>query len=168
MLATPTILSTLVTDLESVTWTPGGGAPEAAFQAVELWRSKDLIDAFKDLLINRHDRVCIVVWTSTAFGPLRGGAIPVLERKITVTLVMSDRILGDISGSRYGTATHPGVLGLLDAVSWQMLGSHGTTGEKWFWIPRNAETMSISDETQNLPSREVIWLDCELNLKLTP
>ncbi len=157
---TTDIVSQLVTNLTNLQVTIGNAAPAAAFSRVAIFDSENLVAAFQQLLISEQ-RICLVVVMDEQFHTVNRGQQLIVTRTLPVTLLISNRQLGDRVAALYGNATSPGAYGLMElvlpAVTGMLLAPpNGVTCE-----PVNNSVLIVKNEKdkQNLPGRAAVALE---------
>lgn len=160
--STPEILDALKTRLTAATWQPTGGGPaQPAFEQVALYDVNDLESAFRDLLASRR-RVAFLVPTGETYTPANQGRQALYTRRLTVSVLVSDRVHGKRLEALYGSDSTPGADGLkelaLSAVCGQLFAPPGGV----LCRPVAAVPIQIEDNTRAMPGRAAIELQLEL------
>ena len=165
--ATSEILAALETGLRGVTW---HGQP--ALDRVEQFTEADLVEAFRRLLISEQ-RVCLIVAMDEEFNSETKGNKLIVRRVLPVTLLLSDRVLGNPVTALKGDENNPGAQGLLEAVLpaviGQLLDNPGGVAAE----PRVASHFQVAETAKEMPGRVCIalelqcrggWLENTLNI----
>lgn len=110
------ISAAIVAGLKSAQWADAPGEAAEAFNEVEAYDSLDLPRALSELVVAKG-RVALVVtgderWeTQIRDNPEMA---PVMRRRTTVTVLVSDRVIGNRVAAIWGDETHPGCRLLAD------------------------------------------------------
>lgn len=162
MKTTAQILDEIVTRLQALTWTPAGGDPEdaeAAFGLVSRFSVTDLEQAFANLL-TAEPRVALVVCTGRDWQVMEEGPKTSMRRTTQVSVVVSDRILGNEQAAWSGEATTPGAWGLADLVPGAICGRLLAAPQAVDLLPVGEQDVSIDREVEtNLPGRAAVILE---------
>lgn len=159
MKGTSQILDEIVTRLQALTWTPDGGDPEDAFGLVSRFAVTDLEEAFADLLTTEQ-RVALVVCTGRDWQIMEEGPKTSMRRTTQVSVVVSDRILGDEQAAWSGSATTPGAWGLADLVPGAICGRLLDAPQAVDLLPVGEQDVSIDREVEtNLPGRAAVIIE---------
>ncbi|MCX8090595.1 MAG: hypothetical protein N3I86_06605 [Verrucomicrobiae bacterium] len=160
--STPEILEALKARLTAATWQPPGGGPaEQAFEQVALYDLTDLESAFRDLLASKR-RVAFLVPTGETFAEAARGRMALYTRRLTVSLLISDRVHGKRLEALYGSATTPGAEGLKELALTVVCGQLFEPPAGVLCKPLAAVPLQIEDNTRALPGRAAIELQLEL------
>lgn len=131
-----------------------------AFSRVELFDCESLLEAFT-LLTIADKRICVIVPTDETFERRPGDQIMVITRLLPVTLLISDRKLGNRTAALFGDGTDLGAYGLLElalpVVTGRLLENpNGVTS-----APAHASVLIVKNEKekQNLPGRAAVALE---------
>ena len=131
-----------------------------AFQRIEQFDSESLVDAFQ-LLTLSEKRLCLIVALDEQFARDPRNNVMLITRTLPVTLLISDRVLGDRTTALYGDNTTPGAQGLMELVLPAVTGlilppPWGVTCE-----PVNSSVLIVKNqkEKQNLPGRAAVALE---------
>lgn len=154
------IVNQLVTNLAALKITIGNAAPTPAFARVALFDSENLVAAFQQLLISEQ-RICLVVVLDEQFKTENRGQVLISTRELPVTLLISDRQLGDRVAALYGNAATPGAYGLMElalpVVTGMLLAPpNGVTSEP---IRNSVLIVKNEKDKQNLPGRSAVALE---------
>lgn len=157
---TTEIVDALVDVLRALNW-----RDESAFGVVLRYDSTRLAEAFNDLLVATHPRVALVIWTGE-----RWETDPNLSKRrrrtSLVTLVISDRVLGDRAGAAmWGQeGTNPGVTALKELVLPAVTGRLIANPDPVDMLPGDIGMLSIVDERDSAAAvdRVAVTIDIEL------
>jgi hypothetical protein len=118
-------LQLLLAKLTALQWQPPApGAPQPAFSKVALFDLSDLVVALRELM-SFENRICLVVHDLEQFVNRREGQELHTCQHRAVTLVMSDRYVGNRQTALSGdgaAGTTPGVMALKDLVLASIVG----------------------------------------------
>lgn len=116
------ILEAIRQRLASLEWTPPGGGPVAAFGQVVIYDLKDLAVAVRELLA-LDDRVALIIYEGDKWSNDAIGYTATFELVRQVTVLVTDRQLGDRTAATLGGDYNPGAYLLADLVNEDLLGS---------------------------------------------
>lgn len=116
------ILASLRLRLEAVSWTPTGGVPEAAFQAVDVFDLADLEKALRELLVVR-DRAALIIHRGNQYMSEVNGTSLTVGVAREFSILVTDRDIGDRTASLLGSDFTPGAELLADLVAEQLVGT---------------------------------------------
>lgn len=153
------IVSELVSRLQALQWTPDSGPAEPAFGSVLPFDSTDLADAFSTLLASKQ-RVALVVYTGESYETERGIRLSV-RRTVSVSLVISDRVIGKKNHATFGGPTNPGAIRLVSLVLPAITGRIIPNPEGIDCVPVRADLLDIDETTKKLPNRVACLLDLD-------
>lgn len=152
MTGTASIIAAVVSALTALRYTPTGGSEEALFGSVERYSLKDMDSAFRALLVAKQ-RAAVVVWTGTTAEYIPSGTIMRTRRTTQLSVLVTDRVMGDRDAAAFGSTTTPGVLGLIDRV-WETLHGRLIANPDGVDVrPTSADDYTL--EMPNLPGRHV-------------
>jgi len=115
LIRTVPILEAIKSRLEEMTWTPTGGGAVLAFGQVIIFDLKDLASALRELLAV-EDRVALIVYEGDRWDNEANGQSLTSTLTREVTVIVSDRQLGDRSAATLGSTENPGAYALADLV----------------------------------------------------
>lgn len=137
----------------------------AVFERVELFDSERLEDAFRYLTI-AEKRVCVVVPLVEEFETVINAQQRkiLVQRRLPVIVLCSDRLMGDRKGALYGTtgaAATPGAYALADlvlpAVTGQLLANPGAVVS----VPKTLSPITVKDTEKTLAGRVTVGLELD-------
>lgn len=151
--------------LTPLTWTPSGGEPQPAFQRVELFGSSDLVEAFKELLLSQ-ERIALVVYMGSDYETKKSSAEQTTtSRKLSVMVIVSDRVMGSAQKARFGSDVepkNPGCLTLKDLIVEPLTG-------RILGNPDGVESSPINDdliEVEDLKSKQPGRVGCVIEFEI--
>ncbi len=160
---TSEVVAAIEAALQAAQWTPPGGSAQSAFETVRRFDSTELVRAFEEILVAQKSRVAFVVaggerWDddSSTVSRLRA------RRRFDVSVLVSDRVLGNRSESIYGNATHPGAASLKDLALVQVTGRLLGAPSPCHAIPGEADLLFVErleDSGKTLPGRVAYLID---------
>lgn len=103
------IADAMVEALRSAIW-----GETNAFEVVERFDSTDVARAFSSILVAHRARVAFVVLSGETWEPTAPGNLRHAVRTTRVSLLVSDRVLGDRRTAIFGGGANPGCLALKD------------------------------------------------------
>ena len=109
------LLRALVAKLQALEWEPAGGGAVPAFGSVVIYDLRDQAEAMKDLL-GLDQRQALVIYEGDKWTGTVDGRHLNTEVVREVSVVVSDRQLGDRQAALVGSANNPGALLLSDLV----------------------------------------------------
>lgn len=109
------ISDALVEYLEAAQWTPDGGEAESAFGRVERYHVNDMPKAMQSLILHQA-RLAVVVPTGSRWETMQREheMSPVNRRVVNVTVIVSDRRVGNDDAAVFGSDDNPGSLALAE------------------------------------------------------
>jgi hypothetical protein len=137
----------------------------AAFERIERFDVESMTEAFKLLLVSER-RVCLIVVLDEAFEPMAESGKLVITREQPISLLISDRVLGDRVQALWGDpdkVSFPGAFALaelaLPAVTGQLLvGNNGKDGA--ICEPVTLSPLFLQDQDRkDLPGRGAVMLE---------
>jgi hypothetical protein len=159
--STPELLAALEARLTAALWQPPGGGPaEPAFEQVARYDLNDLESAFRDLLASKR-RVAFVIATGETFAAAQG-RLALYTRRLTVSVLLSDRVHGRRLEALYGSATTPGAEGLKELALAALTGQLFPPPAGVLCRPLAAAPLQIEDQSRALPGRAALELQLEL------
>lgn len=128
------------------------------FDRVELFAQPDLATAFQELRV-AVDRLCLIIPTGTEFENLIEGRILCTMQRHQVTLLFTDRVIGNRPAALTGNGGPRGILNMAAAVTDLVIGSNlGIQGV--IVMPTDSQPFAIQGaDRQNMPGREGWQLD---------
>ena len=138
-----------------------------AFGQARLFDLESLVEAFKWLSL-ADQRVCVIIPGEERFEEKAGhGTKLVITRLLPVTLLISDRVIGDRFTALYGSATAQppviGAYGLYELVLPVVTGAIVTSPVKAVAVPKAGSPFVVKDKQQtNLPGRSAIALEVQV------
>lgn len=129
-----------------------------AFGSVKIFDADDLVEAVKWLYVTQQ-RVCVIVPGAFKWEEETGNTKLIVRRTGSVSLLISDRVLGDRTAALLGNAQTPGAMGLKDlalpAVTGQLLPNPSGVVS----MPTREYVMSV--KKKDLPNRICICVELE-------
>lgn len=152
--------------LRAVKWDRGDSGSELAFDRVEVFSALDFEKAIERLLLT-EDRIALVIptgstWeTSTPTNPTFG-ITPECRRTVKVTMIVSDRVVGDRIGAAEGTDDNPGCYALGELTRSGASGLLFTEAPQVVAVPVSDEMFAVQRDGEDVPGREAcaIELSC--------
>lgn len=161
MKTTVQTVDAIVTALEAATWTPTGGSPETAFEAVHRFDVSDKARAMQTLLIS-DARVALVIYMSEDWDPQNtedSGQL-VLRRTQNILVLVSDRNKGRRDTAAFGDAHNPGALGLKDVAVQTLSGNLIAHPDAVNIRPIRAEVEQMESNNELFPDRVFCSIQC--------
>lgn len=154
------ILSAVEAKLTAATWTPSGGSAEPAFATVKRFDSTDLEAALTELTL-KDRRVALVVYLGDEYqpDPQSFGGDVTTRRTVKVSVVVSDRVIGDRQSAAWGTATSPGTCQLVEIARNAVAGELIADPEAVDCVPMMSELMDVQNLAKKQPGRKAGVLD---------
>jgi hypothetical protein len=116
LLRTVPLLQALQARLQALTWTAPGQPPQPAFARVLIHDLRDLAAVVREMLAF-DDRICLIVYEGDRWSNRSEGTQLLSELTRDVTLIVSDRQLGDRPAALLGGHNNPGAYLLGDLVA---------------------------------------------------
>ena len=104
------IADAMVEALRAATW-----REDNAFEVVARFDSTEIERAFSELLVAHRNRVAFVVVSGESWDTEQVGSLRHARRTTRMTLLVSDRVLGNRGAAIFGGPSNPGCLALKDA-----------------------------------------------------
>jgi len=155
---TKELLDALVTALTDLLWTTDNGAVKA-FDRVELFDLMDLEEAFQQLIMNQN-RVALIIYDRERFDEERTGAQMIIRRTHELSIVFTDRVIGNRQQALLGGPDNPGLLVLKDLVLPAVTGAILTNPKGQAGSPISGEPMLITKD-KKMPGRLAYLLEVE-------
>lgn len=154
------IADAIVGFLEAAEWTPDGGDAEAAFDTVERYHVNDMAKATQSLILHKA-RLAVVVPAGSRWetSERENEMSPVCRRVVSVTVLVSDRRIGNDDASVFGSATNPGSLDLAEIAIEGCTGSLFAAGTTVLCYPVNDGQIPMEDAKD--PGRNIVAIDFE-------
>lgn len=167
--AITTIVAALEAVLRTATWTPEGGTPELAFGEVERFQTLDIEAACRELAVVRQ-RACLVVatdenWESQAQDKKYGFA-PQCKVQRQISLLITDRAMGDRQAALYGDATHAGGYPLSEIALHTVCGPMTVGGIAVFVAPVRRTPFAVAVDDR--PGRVCVQVELECSTDWRP
>lgn len=166
MIPTLQILNAIKARLEGVQWTPSGGSSESAFGEVHLFDSTDIVAAFAQLILSKS-RVALVIYTGGRWDPMGATGSVGVRRVPHVTVVCSDRVLGNKTEALFGGASNPGAIALMElaavALNGRLIADPPCDSR-----PTEDDMLSVEDTRTKQPGRFAALLELEITGGLLP
>lgn len=158
--STALIATTLQKQLQQVQLPAAGGA---AFSRVELFDVENLVAAFQTLLISEQ-RIAIIVPTAATWETSCSQQKILTRRVQPMTVLISDRILGDRTSALYGNSKNQGALNLAALAMPWIVGQLVPIPNGCISVPKSETVITLKDTARaDLPGRAcvAIELDCK-------
>ncbi len=166
MIPTLQILNAIKGRLEEVQWTPPGGSPESAFGEVRLFDSTELVEAFAQLILSKS-RVALVIYTGGRWSPMGAMGSVGVRRIADVTVVCSDRVLGNKTEALFGSQSNPGAIALMELAA-VALNARLISDPPCDSRPTGDDMLSLKDARTTQPGRFAALLELEITGGLIP
>lgn len=153
----------LVACLEEAVWTKEDGSDETAFAQVKGYDALDFPAAMDELVATKGRVALVIIGDDTWETMDRTVHAPgvVMRRRTAVTVMVSERKIGDRQAAIRGDERHPGVWKLADLAAWACSGSLFTDGvQATCVVGKSARADLAEDATQE--GRVAVAMDCEV------
>jgi len=160
MISTTTIVDAVVRALEAMRYTPdSGGGAQPLFGEVKRYSSTDIEAAFRALLVSSQ-RAAVVVFSGSEFSELLVGTGRRSARTTKLSIVVTDRVVGQGDAAVFGSDDTPGACGLADAVCEELIGRVIANPDGVDLVPRSVDTALLADDSKKtLKARSVCVIE---------
>lgn len=142
-------------------WTADSSEPinSPAFGSVKIFDADDLVEAFRWLYVTQQ-RSCLIVPGAGRWETETKGTKLIVRRQQPVSLLISDRVLGDRTAALLGNGQTPGAMGLKDLVLPAVTGQLLPNPSGVISVPTREYVMGV--KKKDLPNRIAmcVELDC--------
>lgn len=159
MRTTADIANAIVARLEAMLYMQANGMGSTAmFQEVVRFSSTNLDEAFRRLLLAKA-RVALVVVTGREWAIEQEGPVHSLRRSTLVSVLVSDRVVGNSQQAWAGSDSSPGAWGLADRVSPLLAGRLLPAPDAVDLLPLNEQDIEVTQDNQPHPGRAAVVLE---------